>query len=258
MTTPIAIWDWEREPQPPNARVAVCRPWIWCGGLKTRQSSEMWETIMRSRMSNFVVPINGATDRFAPWPAFMLPALYAERQADLASVSALLSVQAERRALVLCPREAMALHFSTPMSDVDSRARSRARRSGIDLVVIIPPEVRTCSDCHGAGSIRRDRALPPGPDPMCEACHGRPMSDPWPMHPTWVRGIVEQCRAADVPVAFLGWGEWFPRSQMSTHEALAIHRFEVRSEADERFIRTTRSGLLLDGTEFTGLPEWLA
>lgn len=31
-----------------------------------------------------------------------------------------------------------------------------------------------------------------------------------PMHPDWVRNIIEQCNAAGVPVFFKQWGEWVP------------------------------------------------
>jgi protein gp37 len=31
-----------------------------------------------------------------------------------------------------------------------------------------------------------------------------------PMHPEWVRGVRDQCQAADVPFYFKQWGEWAP------------------------------------------------
>lgn len=31
-----------------------------------------------------------------------------------------------------------------------------------------------------------------------------------PVHPAWVRSLRDQCLAAGVPFAFLGWGEWVP------------------------------------------------
>ena len=31
-----------------------------------------------------------------------------------------------------------------------------------------------------------------------------------PTHPDWLRGLRDQCAAAQVPFSFLGWGEWAP------------------------------------------------
>lgn len=31
-----------------------------------------------------------------------------------------------------------------------------------------------------------------------------------PLHPTWVRIVRDQCRKADVPFLFAGWGRWYP------------------------------------------------
>lgn len=33
-----------------------------------------------------------------------------------------------------------------------------------------------------------------------------------PMHPDWVRGLRDQCQAAEVPFFFKSWGEWLPCS----------------------------------------------
>jgi hypothetical protein len=34
-----------------------------------------------------------------------------------------------------------------------------------------------------------------------------------PMHPAWVRMVRDQCRRADVPFLFAGWGRWYPFEQ---------------------------------------------
>lgn len=83
-----------------------------------------------------------------------------------------------------------------------------------------------------------------------------------PMHPDWVRTIVEQCRKAGVPVVFLGWGEWVPYQSMD--ESL-VADFDVRTARvkwigeDQRFHRVgiERSGALLDGQPFEDVPTWL-
>lgn len=149
----------------------------------------------------------------------IIPALYAERQSDLDGVGELLAVQADRRALVLCPREALALSDETQDPETDPCRGCRGytneggdncgsvRGPGIDLVVIIPPpEARTCEACHGAGR-RWKRSSPDErwtdyPE-VCSECHGSGRIEPWSIQPDWVRGIAEQCRAAGVPVADL-------------------------------------------------------
>lgn len=197
MTATIDIWDWEREPHPPSARVVVCRP----GTLNLLGGAlEAARHIVESKKAHpgqtFVIP-DSWTGYEHPMPG-IVPALYAERQSDLDGVGALLAVQAERRAIVLCPREAMVLeeHGAGPWClDVDTRAR-------IDLVVIIPPpEARACGRCAGDGRVMHpitDR----NSDGMmvdCAACNGSGRIEPWPLHPAWIRGIVEQCRSAGVP-----------------------------------------------------------
>jgi len=42
-------------------------------------------------------------------------------------------------------------------------------------------------------------------------CGGMTGKDAVPMHPDWVRTLRDQCKAADVPFFFKGWGEWRPR-----------------------------------------------
>lgn len=278
MSGPIAIWDWEREPPPPSARAVVCRSGLYSTpvGIETADP--------RTQMNVFVAHGGAVVLPFEAhlMPSFkmrrgIIPALYAERQADLGGVGALLAVNAERRALVLCPREALdvkdALAIPHPrMIEEDPHAAfllHEGMRDGtadgpraIDLVVIIPPpEARTCGVCMSERRVMEPQSMvgPSGSSRPCPECNGSGRIEPWPMHTDWVRGIVEQCRAAGVPVVFLGWGEWFPRSHMSTYEALAVHRFEVRSESGERFIRVgpERAGRTLDDEEVMDLPEWL-
>ena len=44
-------------------------------------------------------------------------------------------------------------------------------------------------------------------------CGGETGPGARPMHPDWVRGLRDQCQAADVPFFFKSWGEWVPCSQ---------------------------------------------
>jgi len=41
-------------------------------------------------------------------------------------------------------------------------------------------------------------------------CGGESGPNARPMHPDWVRGLRDQCSAADVPFFFKQWGEWAP------------------------------------------------
>ena len=63
-----------------------------------------------------------------------------------------------------------------------------------------------------------------------------------PMHPSWVRGIRNQCRAAGVPFFFKQWGAWTPAGD--------IHAYD-------RLIRATSkkaAGRLLDGLPWDEMP----
>lgn len=259
----FAIWDWEREPQPPSARVVVCRP----GEMTTPHGHrEGQRSAMSEAMSDgawFVVPdVWTGNEQIG---RRIIPAPYAERQADLAGVDALLAVNADRRALVLCPREAMELeeHGAGPWClDVNTRAR-------IDLVVIIPPpEARACGVCGGDGLERTPTTGPiafgfdflEGP---CDPCNGLGRIDPWPVHPQWVRSVIKQCRAAGVPVAFMGWGEWVPDEDGACIPFPGILQCEYRPlDAEETMgwyrVSSARSGRFLDGVEVVDVPEWLA
>jgi hypothetical protein len=258
MTTPIAIWDWEHEPQPPSARVVVCRP----GGGTVDSVTTMMAASRRG--IRFVQPSGKFPSQRLP--AWLIPALYAERQADLAGVGALLTVDAERRALALCPREAMDLARGGPnRTDIPY---GLACGLDVDIVVIIPPpEGRACGACAGLGRPSEEEhgdffahAF------YCGECNGSGLIESWPMHPLWVRGIVEQCRAAGVPVAFLGWGEWCPISDMWPPPPRGTEERSVwrGAEGDHNdlpllFYRVgaVRAGRTLNDEEVMELPEWL-
>lgn len=44
-------------------------------------------------------------------------------------------------------------------------------------------------------------------------CGGESGPHARPMHPDWVRGLRDQCKAAGVPFFFKNWGEWKPKNQ---------------------------------------------
>ena len=53
-----------------------------------------------------------------------------------------------------------------------------------------------------------------------------------PMHPEWVRRLLDQCQEAAIPFFFKQWGEWFPDRQFTTLKEVVeddtIHKQEVQ------------------------------
>ena len=238
MTDSIAVWDWEREPVP-NASVVVCRP----GFLFAMDGAtpEMCMDHMKAVKQGAVfIHAEGEWSAKHKPPGRVIPALYAERQADLAGLPDMLAMRVERRALVLCPREALDL-FADELCDND-----HPYVDWVNLVVIIPPpEAQACQACDIDGRYGR-----------CSRCDGRPTIEPWPMRPAWIRGIVEQCRAADVPVVFMGWG---PIVQIP-HGIFEVATARGCAEPREVWYRvgSERSGRLIDGAEVMEIPWWLS
>jgi protein gp37 len=61
-----------------------------------------------------------------------------------------------------------------------------------------------------------------------------------PMHPDWVRGLRDQCAAADVPFLFKQWGEWLP---------------DERDPEMWHKVGKKAAGRLLDGVLHDGYPR---
>jgi len=76
-------------------------------------------------------------------------------------------------------------------------------------------------------------------------CGGETSPGARPVHPDWIRSLVEQCQAAGVPFFFKSWGEWEKSGHDSTHLLNADGRFVKRSEAMLR-ISDTRQDDLVD------------
>ncbi len=127
-----------------------------------------------------------------PMPERLTPALYVERQSDLAGAAALLAVKAERRALVISPREPIDL--------------------GVDLESTAPLGVLACRGCNGWGGGETGGFDVNGPiEAECGRCKGMrtaidvvvvaPSADEEPrtISADWVAAIKKQCALAEVP-----------------------------------------------------------
>ena len=105
-------------------------------------------------------------------------------------------------------------------------------------------------------------------------CGGETGPGARPMHPDWVRGLRDQCAAADVPFFFKGWGEWacFYDRDIDDPDWRAVP--SIGPHKDERWLNFAgrsgfhgkrvigvrrvgkrRSGRLLDGVEWNEFPE---
>jgi protein gp37 len=84
-----------------------------------------------------------------------------------------------------------------------------------------------------------------------------------PLHPDHVRGLRDQCAAAAVPFHFLSWGEWEPEEHAWSCSAdgetiaaeQAASRRKYETEQAMRRVGSRAAGRLLDGREWTELPE---
>lgn len=232
-----AYWDWPTGALAPDARIVVCAR----GVLSDDARARMWAEYAKG--TAFVVDVGCGL----PYALELYPALHVTRQADLGSLPALLAVKAERRALVVSQEEA------------------------IDLDPLVCEE-------HGEAEIVNGDD---GATPFCAECPGGEEATEMgsagyldgidvvfivgldkPMHPAWVRPIVEQCRKAGVPVILVTWGEWVPTSQrdprLSTdaaQRAVGCMKF-IENEAF-LCVGAERSGALLDGHPVEDVPRWL-
>jgi hypothetical protein len=129
----VAFWRWDRGEPVPDARLVVC-----AAGLPDGDGSEAQDIaapLLEARISEHpstlaVMPTTDPAEAFAHgddvliWP-LVIPALYVETQADLVRLPDLLAVKAERRALVVSPREGIDLSAVLP------RARQAPRADGL-------------------------------------------------------------------------------------------------------------------------------
>lgn len=150
----FVVWNWAAGDPVPDANVVVCRPGLYESGTYKAIGRQVEA---EERGTVFIVSSRSMYGEIREIPADSIPALYAEQNADLESVRALLNAHADRRALVLCPRKAINLHdhlccyvHSEGRPDVWGACCHPTRC--IDIVIIIPPpEASRCGTCNGSG-----------------------------------------------------------------------------------------------------------
>jgi protein gp37 len=81
-----------------------------------------------------------------------------------------------------------------------------------------------------------------------------------PMHPAWVRGILDQCLEAEVPFFFKQWGEWMPVGQMPSvvmgWKRSMLHDYIKHVDDIVTVVRMgkKKTGRVLDGRTWEEMP----
>jgi protein gp37 len=75
-----------------------------------------------------------------------------------------------------------------------------------------------------------------------------------PMHPDWVRSLLAQCQAFEIPFHFKQWGHWVPADL--TNDILPIKVMEFTNERSVEMVRLNKklAGRLLEGTTWDEVP----
>lgn len=211
MTKVFTTWNWKTDPDAalrwtePERRVVLAEPDLWEGEVHVEHLTGFrMVSSLATRGAVVLLPTRDPASIVRPFAvalAPLVPTLVARTQPELeAGVADLLAVPAAHRALLVEPREAIAL--------------------GVDPRSTRPRGVLGCPRCHGFCQVRvagYDREGFPRED-ACPACDGSGFAISWvivrggdaPPHPAWVRALRDQCAVAGAPFAFLGWGEWVP------------------------------------------------
>jgi hypothetical protein len=265
MTT-YELWDPREAETPPDADVVVLPAFRSVPPERDGDAlvAKFFVAGLYQRCVRFVLPFVSPLDfvdwraewcrrTMAPWPSNVVPALYAETQASLDAGICDLDDETcvgrnERRALVLCPRQEIDL--------VSDQAVCKLMAWAIDLVLVVPPTSlvdysETSRPAVRGGECAVCLHAPPLHEPSCPVVvHGA-----WPMHPAWVQKIVEQSREAEVPVAFLGWGDWCPVSDVAPPVPSGTEEGSVRRGPDDCLpILTYRLGREKSGRTLNDAP----
>jgi len=76
-----------------------------------------------------------------------------------------------------------------------------------------------------------------------------------PMHPDWVRSLLNQCEEFKVPFHFKQWGNWVPTEV--TTETAQPKFLKLLNERPVNMVRVGKrvAGRIFDGTTWNGLPH---
>ncbi len=80
-----------------------------------------------------------------------------------------------------------------------------------------------------------------------------------PMHPDWARDLRNQCAAAGIPFLFKQWGEWSPRSHLTSEQCFGKKTLRIDGDNPNDcwgyFVGKRVAGRELDGHTYNGFPE---
>lgn len=247
----VAIWNWRSDPVP-DARLIV----TWSGDEEfCALPADRREAIQRTINDEpgyraFVIPYGADGRALYPEhkrPAHIIPAIHVERQADLAQLPALLAVQAERRALVVSPREAIDLRRVIGRGSYPGNIPGHC----VDIDGCTwHKDGDFCNSCGWGYPDDPDRDPKPRPDLVIVCGFDEPL------HPAHTRSVIEQCKAAGVAV-ILQWGAHCPVESLSAEEREKFGSLEGVCATHLR-IGAERSGSMLDGVAYDELPGWIA
>ena len=223
----IAYWDWRSEPLP-DAGVVVCAPFAEDPGERVGDPIAADMSYRRDR--HFVVPFADARD-YETWASE-----WVRRSMSPWGRHIIPALHVERQA------DLAGLHGLLAVK-ANLRALVCSPREDLDIFRAWGDPFRGPSGV----AVPIDWILIVGGDE--------------PMSPAHVRGIVEQARAAGVPVTFLGWGEYLPETQTLPRELRMSDALGMNDEDIDGLcylcVGRERSGALLDGEVIDERPEAL-
>lgn len=76
-----------------------------------------------------------------------------------------------------------------------------------------------------------------------------------PMHPDWATELLRQCQKAHVPFHFKQWGHWAPAEALDVVTPVTTLRLVNERPVDMVGAGKSRTGRILDGATWNGLPH---
>jgi protein gp37 len=75
-----------------------------------------------------------------------------------------------------------------------------------------------------------------------------------PMHPDWVRSLLAQCQAFNVPFHFKQWGHWVPAELMDPNLPVSVVEFDNEPAVEMVRLGKKLAGRVLEGTTWDEIP----